>query len=268
MGDDPQVRCPLIAHDIVLTAIRIPWKAFFTNMHSITLFINCWTYVRYPSTCVLWLAHNRLQGFMNFTLLSEMPSFLTDELHYSLSTAGLLCIFPYLGLFLSTLLFGKLFNHMQAVGYSIDTVRQAAEAIAFIGSAAGLVVAGYLQDNPFACYGFLIISQVSAASVLWSPCPDPLQCMFGATSSGLFCAYSDVAPNHSSTLNSVGNSIAATAGIMGPSIVAYTLQVHPGIQGWRVVFYMTALSAVIAVAFWAKWQTSKLVDVLNTPCGQ
>lgn len=50
---------------------------------------------------------------MGFTLLSEMPSFLTDELGFGLSSAGVMCVFPYLGLFITTLGFGKFFLYMQ-----------------------------------------------------------------------------------------------------------------------------------------------------------
>lgn len=109
---------------------------------------------RLPLTCC-----SLTQGFIGFTLLSEMPSFLTDELNFSLSSAGIMSSFPYLGLFIVTLSFGKLGIHMQtAWGWEVDTVRQIANWTAFVGAGGGLLIAGYLAD-PYAAYAFVIISQ-------------------------------------------------------------------------------------------------------------
>lgn len=190
------------------------------------------------------------QGFIGFTALSEMPSFLNDQLGFSLYTTGILCVFPYAALFASTLLFGKGFNHLQQqYGYSTDSVRQMAQFLSFGGSAFFLIIVGYLQDTRYACYIFLIISQA----------------FLGATQSGMACSFSDISPTFSSALNSVGNTMAAIAGIMGPIVVSLCLDEHPGIYGWRIAFFLTAFFAVIALAFWSHFQTSKVIAVLNTP---
>lgn len=49
------------------------------------------------------------------------------------------------------------------------------------------------------------------------------QSMMGAAQSGLGCAYSDVSPTYSSALNSVGNTVGALAGIVGPIVVSLCL---------------------------------------------
>jgi MFS family permease len=79
------------------------------------------------------------------------------------------------------------------------------------------------------------------------------------------CAYSDVAPNYSSALNSIGNTIGALAGIVGPLVVAEFTTRWEGAWGWRLSFFITAIQAAIALVFWSIYQTSKPVPELNLP---
>lgn len=178
-----------------------------------------------------------------------MPSFLTDELGFDLESAGILCVFPYLALFFSSLSFGAIFEYMQwHHGWSINNVRQAAQWIAFLGSASGLVLCGFM-GNSYAAYSFMILSQA----------------LMGSVQSGLSCAYSDVSPNYSSVLNSVGNMMSATAGIVGPLLTAALLDTYPGILGWRLLFLITLGMAGISLTLWSIWQTSEVVPALNKP---
>eukprot|EP01031_Cornospumella_fuschlensis_P039369 gene39369-47922_t len=67
-----------------------PYRTFLTHPVSLTLLSNSW--------CFAWIS---------FTLLSEMPSYLTDSLDFSSSSAGILCVFPYIALFIATLMYGR-----------------------------------------------------------------------------------------------------------------------------------------------------------------
>lgn len=128
----------------------------------------------------------------------------------------------------------------------------------------GIGTAALMISAPWSlCYYAQFSAHPLLRSVLTSPFP-----ITGAVQSGVGCAYSDVSPNYSSSLNSVGNTIGAIAGIAGPLIVSACLDENPGIVGWRVAFFITAGFAAIALAFWSKLQTSKIVDVLNTPCAK
>ena len=90
-----------------------------------------------------------------------MPSYLTDILGFDLGSAGILCVFPYLALFIATLSFARLFDHLQKEkGWSVNRVRQTAMFVALIGSAGGLVICGFL-DQKYAAYTFMIVTQVS-----------------------------------------------------------------------------------------------------------
>jgi MFS family permease len=83
--------------------------------------------------------------------------------------------------------------------------------------------------------------------------------------SGLGCAYSDVAPNYSSALNSVGNTIGSIAGIVGPIVVSEFTTAYEGSWGWRLAFFLTFFQAAVALVFWVIYQTSEPVPELNLP---
>ncbi len=92
-----------------------------------------------------------------------------------------------------------------------------------------------------------------------------MQFFFGAAICGLSCAYSDLSPNYSSILNSIGNTIGAVAGIAGPLVVAALTEAYPGVWGWRIAFLLTVLLAAVALTMWHFFQTSEIVPELNTP---
>jgi uncharacterized membrane protein len=110
---------------------------------------------------------------VGFTLLSEMPSYLTDVLGFDLGSAGVLCVFPYLALFVSTLFFARLFDYLQReCGWKVDSVRKTAMFLMFIGSSTLLVICGFLPEK-YAAYAFMILTQVGHLSfhclfVLWA----------------------------------------------------------------------------------------------------
>jgi MFS family permease len=89
--------------------------------------------------------------------------------------------------------------------------------------------------------------------------------MNGAAQSGIYCSYSDVAPNFSSALNSVGNSIGAVAGIVGPLVVAAFTDSYEGVWGWRMFFFVTNIFVILSLISWSIYQTSVPVPELNTP---
>ena len=129
-----------------------------------------------------------MQGWIGFTLLSEMPSYLTDILGFDLGSAGILCVFPYLALFFATLGFAQLFDFLQREhDWSVDRVRKTAMFIAYIGSGTVLVICGFLPDK-YAAYTFMIFTQI----------------FYAAAQAGLGCIWTDVAPLYSSSINSLG----------------------------------------------------------------
>lgn len=214
-----------------LTA-RTPWKAFFTDHVALAILTCAFT-----------------NGWIGFTLMSEMPSYLTDILGFDLDSAGIYCIYPYLALFFSTLIFARVFDYLQRErAWSNNDVRVTAMFIALLGSGMGLVVCGFL-DAKFAAYTFMVLTQV----------------FYAAASCGISCIYTDVAPLYSSSLNSLGNTVSAIAGLAGPIVVSAFLSAFPGIWGWRLAFMLTGGMCVACFTLWYLVIKSEIRPILNTP---
>lgn len=213
-------------------AEHTPWRAFFTHPVALAMYLNSWT-----------------SGWIAFTLMSYMPSYLSQVLGFNIESSGILCVFPYIALFISALSFGAIFEYLHTdYNWSIDTIRKAAQTFAYLGSSVSLIICVFLGDK-YAGYAFMIITQL----------------MFGAVQSGINCAYSDVAPNYSSSINTIGNLIGAVAGIIGPMVFSNLIQAEPGVWGWRIAFFITTAMAVVSLIVWYIYQTSEPVPALNNP---
>jgi len=122
---------------------RTPWKQFFTHPIALSIYLSSFGF-----------------GWIGYTLLSEMPSYLTDVLGFDLQSAGILCIFPYITLFISTISYGYIFNYLQVKYlWTSNTVRIVAMLLTYVGSSIILVICAF-QENKYAAYTFMIISQV------------------------------------------------------------------------------------------------------------
>lgn len=83
---------------------------------------------------------------------------------------------------------------------------------------------------------------------------------------GICCVWSDIAPLYSSQLNSIGNTFAAAAGIMGPIFVSFVIATWPGVTGWRIVFMSTFIMCMSFTAVWFRFiRPGEVVPALNTP---
>jgi MFS family permease len=91
---------------------------------------------------------------------------------------------------------------------------------------------------------------------------------FGAGASGLNCAFLDISPRFSSTINTIGNTVGAIAGLLGPILVSGLTTAIEGKWGWRLVFILTAGLGVISIIVWSIFQTSDIIPVLNTPVNE
>jgi len=223
------------ANDQAVLSDEVPWLAICTCPAVLVVFVVGWCH-----------------GWINFTLLSEMPSYLTDQLGFDLSSAGALCTLPYIMLFCSVIASGNLFHWLQEKrDWTTRSIRLSSQFTSFGGASLGLVICGFLQSVP-AAFFFMIIAQGAT----------------GMSSSGFLCAFLDIAPNHSALLNSIANTVGSVAGIVGPIVVGYLTTEYPGILGWRLVFMLTAAQCMLALVLWYYFQHSDIIPEINTRKGK
>jgi hypothetical protein len=87
---------------------------------------------------------------------------------------------------------------------------------------------------------------------------------FGAIQSGTPCGFMDVAPNHSSEINTVANCFASCAGFICPVMVASFQASSPGQSGWQAAFGASFAVCATAVAVWYKYEVTTIIPSLNT----
>ena len=88
--------------------------------------------------------------------------------------------------------------------------------------------------------------------------------LVGFQTSSMGVAYLDLLPRFSPMLNTIGNTLGAAAGIIGP-VIASELIVLYGVAGWNILFFITAAMSAIGVILWVFYGVSEIDDRLNTP---
>jgi MFS family permease len=231
-SDEPTTKAAPATEGRRNRANEIPWGAILTNRVSLVLFATFFT-----------------QNWIINMLLSEIPSYFTDELGFELEESSLLSIAPYLTQLASVVGFGQLFKYLQQNNsWPTRKVRQYAQFIAFGGASVCLVICSFSPD-PYMGFAFVVISMA----------------FFGATQSGVGCSFLDVSPLFGSNIYTVANFCGAVAGIIAPIIVSGATSQWEGSWGWRFVFLLTALYCYVALFLWYNFQTSNVVPELNTP---
>ena len=231
-SDKPTNAAPVVTEGRRNRADEIPWVEILTNRISLVLFVTFFT-----------------QNWIINMLLSEIPSYFTEELGFELEESSLLSIAPYLTQLASVVGFGQLFKYLQQQrGWPTRKVRQYAQFIAFGGASVCLVICSFSPD-PYMGFAFVVISMA----------------FFGATQSGVGCSFLDVSPLFGSNIYTVANFCGAVAGIIAPIIVSGATAEWEGSWGWRFVFLLTALYCYVALFLWYNFQTSNVVPALNTP---
>lgn len=147
---------------------EIPWIPMLTHSASLCLLLSNWVF-----------------GWIGYMLLTELPSFLNDELGYDIESSGLLSIAPFLANLISVIIFARIFDHLQAnKGWTIRGIRQTASQISYLGASFCLIICGFLtvsgNDQLFvglcltgAAFTFMVLSLL----------------FFGASQSGIACCF-------------------------------------------------------------------------------
>jgi MFS family permease len=86
---------------------------------------------------------------------------------------------------------------------------------------------------------------------------------FGAIQSGISCTFLDVSPSFSSEINTIGNTVSAIAGILGPIIISELIVAFDGPTGWMITFYITLGISVFALVLWKLYMKAEVIPEIN-----
>jgi len=200
--------------------IKHPWKEIFT------------------AKCV-WaiVASHFSENWGFYTLLTQLPTFLKDTLHFQLEKTGFVSAVPYLTMGILLGVAGYLADWGQVKGYLTTTqVRRYFNCGAFLAQTVFMMLAAYLL-HPVGSVICITIA-VGLGAFAWS---------------GFAVNHLDVAPNHASILMGISNTFATIPGIVSPLLTGFIVQ-NKAENEWKIVFYISAgiyLIGCVIYWFWA-----------------
>ena len=157
-----------------------------------------------------------------FTLINDLPKYMSSVLKYSIKDNGLLSALPYLTMWLCSVVTSCLADWMITSGVMSRTnVRKLGTTIASIGPGVFIIGASYAT-----CDRTLVVIMFTVGTTL-----------MGTFYPGMKVNALDLSPNYSGTLMALVNGIGAFTGIVTPYIVGLLTQ-NDGLHEWRIVFWI------------------------------
>lgn len=210
--------------------VKHPWKAIFT------------------STAVYAIVASHFSENWGFyTLLTQLPTFLKDTLHFELDKTGFVAAIPYLTMGILLGVSGYLADWSQVKGYLTTTqVRRYFNCGAFLAQTVFMIIGAYLLDQTWTVVCITIA--VGLGAFAWS---------------GFAVNHLDIAPQHASILMGISNTFATIPGIVSPYLTGVIVQ-DKNEDEWRIVFYISAgvyLVGCVIYWFWASGEVQEWAKV-------
>lgn len=157
-----------------------------------------------------------------FTMVTDLPKYMSSVLHYSIKDNGYVSSLPYLVMWFCSLASSWLADWMITRNVMSRTnVRKLGTTIASVGPAVFIIGASYAS-----CDHVLVVAMFTIGMAL-----------MGTFYPGMKVNGLDLSPNYSGTLMAVVNGIGALTGIFTPYIVG-VLAPEQKLGQWRTVFWI------------------------------
>ncbi|OQV14442.1 Sialin [Hypsibius exemplaris] len=193
--------------------------------------------------CVAYFGHN--WGF--YTLLTNIPTYLSKILHFSLETNGFLSALPYVVSAIVMIVsgfFADLLTHRRVL--STTAVRRVFHFTGQLLPSIFLVALGYVGCDVPAAVALLTLAIG----------------LDGLSMSGYQVNAVDLSPTHAGMLMGLSNTFGSIPGMLGPYVVGYLTNGPLGqtISQWRVVFFISAGIYMATATFFAVFVSGQLAS--------
>nr|XP_046274441.1 sialin [Scatophagus argus]XP_046274442.1 sialin [Scatophagus argus]XP_046274443.1 sialin [Scatophagus argus]XP_046274444.1 sialin [Scatophagus argus] len=159
-----------------------------------------------------------------YTLLTSLPTYMDNILHFDLKSNGFLSALPYLGAWLFSTLSGFLADLLiERRVFSVTNVRKLFTVAGLLPAAAFLMAVSYVGCSHTLTVTFLTLSTTIG----------------GTSASGVFINQIDIAPRYAGFLLGITNTFGTIPGVLAPIATGYFTEDHT-LAGWRKVFWMAA----------------------------
>lgn len=207
-----------LKNELSTSASNIPWRSIVTSMPVLAIVVAHFSY-----------------NWTFYTLLTLLPTYMSNILGFSIQQNGFLSALPYLGCALVAVLSGQIADYLRETRkYRTVIVRKSFTVIGMIGPAVFLVAAGYTGCDYTLAVTFLTLSSS----------------LGGVSASGFNINHLDIAPSYAGILLGITNTFATIPGMVGP-VIARGLTEQNTIEEWQIVFYIAAAIDVFGAIFYA-----------------
>ncbi|XP_063225600.1 putative inorganic phosphate cotransporter isoform X2 [Bacillus rossius redtenbacheri] len=199
----------------------VPWKSILRSL---------------PFWAIL-MAHMG-QNYGYETLMTELPTFMKQVLHFDIKKNGILSALPYLAMWIFSMAASHVADWMiSSHRFTHGQTRKIVNTIGQYGPAIALIAASYTGCNADLTVALLTIGIG----------------LNGGIYSGFKVNHLDISPRFAGILMSFTNCMANLAGLLAPMTAGYVIHERPTQAAWRVVFMISAgvyiLCATVYLAF-------------------
>lgn len=186
---------------------------------------------------------NRFLGDWGFyTLITQLPKFLDQTLHFDLAKTGFLAALPYVVLTLLTFPVSCLADYLRKNWLSTTMVRRIFQSIALTGEASFMLCAAIIAHPTYSVV--CLVCAVGMASFY---------------TSGYCCNALDIAPQYASIIMGLSNTCGTLTGIISPTLSGYIVQ-NKTVAEWNIVFITSACVLMSGCIFYFFFGSGELQD--------
>ncbi|KAH1005449.1 hypothetical protein HUJ04_006438 [Dendroctonus ponderosae] len=155
------------------------------------------------------------------TLMTELPTYMKQVLHFSIKDNGFLSALPYLAMWIFSIMVSQIADWMLTKTYFSSTlVRKILNSIGQFGPAIALFIAAFTGCDKWVTVTLLTIGVG----------------LNGGTNSGFRVNHLDISPQFAGILMSFTNCMANIVGLMAPIYAGFMIKGTPSVEKWRIVF--------------------------------
>ncbi|XP_050545593.1 putative inorganic phosphate cotransporter isoform X1 [Daktulosphaira vitifoliae] len=170
------------------------------------------------------------QNYGYETLMTELPTFMKQVLHFNIKANGTYSSLPYLAMWLFSMVASHIADMMISSNkFSHTITRKIVNSIGQFGPAIALIAASYTGCDPYLTVAILTVGVG----------------LNGAIYSGFKVNHLDISPRFAGILMSLTNCLANLAGLLAPIVAGYVIDKRPTQAAWRVVFITSACVYIV-----------------------
>ncbi|KAI4502887.1 hypothetical protein M0802_001931 [Mischocyttarus mexicanus] len=171
------------------------------------------------------------QNYGYETLMTELPTFMKQILHFDIKSNGLVSSLPYLNMWIFSLILSQIADKViSSKKCSLTNTRRVVNCIGQYGPAIALVAASYTGCNPWLTIAILTIGVG----------------FNGGIYSGFKVNHLDISPRFAGVMMSFTNCLANLAGLLAPIVAGHIIVGTPTHLKWRIVFMISAAVYVVS----------------------